>query len=206
MRIKTFPMTERVPSIQCSKHLVLGTYAFLHAPKQSEKTSDLFRWTVLLRSGDNPFENLSYFIKSVEFTLHSTFAHPKRLIEQAPFEVTEIGWGEFEILAKISFHDTQERPIELKHTLKLRGDTEPVVSETYEEVVFNAPHEWFYEKLSRPVLWNEEHVLQKYFQASFTDDYEHLLKVHDFLQSQIAAEVDALYRLENLIRPQLSSK
>jgi hypothetical protein len=33
----------------------------------------------------------------VTFELHETFASPRRTIEQQPFEVTEAGWGQFDI-------------------------------------------------------------------------------------------------------------
>lgn len=33
----------------------------------------------------------------VTFELHETFTNPRRTIDVQPFEVTEHGWGEFEI-------------------------------------------------------------------------------------------------------------
>jgi hypothetical protein len=33
----------------------------------------------------------------VTFTLHSSFTNPIRVVEQQPFELTESGWGEFEV-------------------------------------------------------------------------------------------------------------
>lgn len=36
-------------------------------------------------------------LMQVVFQLHSSFAVPLRHVEQQPFELTEAGWGEFEI-------------------------------------------------------------------------------------------------------------
>lgn len=65
------------------------------------------------------------------------------VVDTAPFEVHETGWGEFDIPIKITFHDwLQEKgTITLVHTLQLypKEDTtvtsKAVVSEHYEEIV-----------------------------------------------------------------------
>lgn len=74
-------------------------------------------WTCLLRSVDG--EDLSVFVKKVVFVLHPSFAQPQRVVEIPPFEVSEIGWGEFEITARIYFHDPDEKVVEIKHYLQL---------------------------------------------------------------------------------------
>jgi hypothetical protein len=33
------------------------------------------------------------------------------VITKPPYEVTETGWGEFEVVIKIYFHDPNERPV-----------------------------------------------------------------------------------------------
>jgi len=33
------------------------------------------------------------------------------VVMQPPYEVTETGWGEFEVIIKIYFHDPTERPV-----------------------------------------------------------------------------------------------
>jgi len=72
------------------------------------------------------------------------------VIDSPPFEVTESGWGEFEIHMQIFVHDCNDKPIEVSHILKLYPDgdqsqqlnpTKPVVSERYDEIVFNDPSE-----------------------------------------------------------------
>merc|ERR1712137_465234 len=69
-----------------------------------------------------------------------------RVLTKPPYEVTETGWGEFEIVIKIYFHDPNERPVTFYHILKLFQNApdvivgkKPVVSEFYEEIVFQEP-------------------------------------------------------------------
>jgi YEATS domain-containing protein 4 len=49
-------------------------------------------------------------VKKVHFKLHESYAEPNRIVVKPPYEVTETGWGEFEIVIKIYFHDPNERP------------------------------------------------------------------------------------------------
>jgi transcription initiation factor IIF auxiliary subunit len=44
------------------------------------------------------------------------------VIETAPFEVAEVGWGEFDIGIKVHFHDPREQPVSLVHHLRLFQD------------------------------------------------------------------------------------
>lgn len=41
-------------------------------------------------------------LAQVVFTLHASFANPTRELAGAPYEVTEHGWGEFEIVVEVS--------------------------------------------------------------------------------------------------------
>lgn len=56
--------------------------------------------------------------------------------------MNESGWGEFEILIKVYFHDPAEKPQLLYHHLELYPKTEgvvntkkPVLVEAYDEIV-----------------------------------------------------------------------
>lgn len=51
------------------------------------------------------------YIKKVHFKLHESYTNPNRIVTKAPYELTETGWGEFEIVIKIYFHDPNERPV-----------------------------------------------------------------------------------------------
>ncbi|CDU24704.1 related to YAF9-Component of a chromatin modifying complex [Sporisorium scitamineum] len=65
-------------------------------------------------------DDISHFIKRVQFKLHDTYAQPTRNVDKFPFHVTETGWGEFEIQIKIFFvPEANEKPLTLFHHLKL---------------------------------------------------------------------------------------
>mmetsp|Transcript_8813 Transcript_8813/g.17778 ORF Transcript_8813/g.17778 Transcript_8813/m.17778 type:complete len:215 (-) Transcript_8813:112-756(-) len=130
-----------------SKGFVVGTLAFWLGKRAEDNKSH--EWTVHVRSA-NGDEDAGLWIKRVVFQLHPTLQPPTRVIDSPPFEVTEQGWGEFEIHMQIFVHDCNEKPIEVSHILKLYPDgdtsqqlnpTKPVVSERYDEIVFNDPPE-----------------------------------------------------------------
>lgn len=89
--------------------------------------------------------------------LYSNCMNHSRIPHEPPYEVSETGWGEFEIQIKIHFQDPAEKPIQLSHLLKLFPSDDPaayaeqknnkVVSDHYDEVIFSEPNEHFYEVL-----------------------------------------------------------
>jgi YEATS domain-containing protein 4 len=104
-------------------------------------------------------QDISYWLKKVQFKLHETYAQNVRTVETPPFVVEETGWGEFEIQIKLYFApESNEKPQTLWHSLKLhpygpdaegmKERREMVVSQNYEEVIFNEPVEPFYEILT----------------------------------------------------------
>lgn len=54
---------------------------------------------------------MSIYIKKIHFKLHESYANPNRIVTKPPYELTETGWGEFEIVIKLYFHDPNERPV-----------------------------------------------------------------------------------------------
>jgi hypothetical protein len=61
-----------------------------------------FQLIVAARAGETPApstQDPGLYIKRVVFYLHPSFNPATRVIEKAPFEVTEHGWGEFEVRA-----------------------------------------------------------------------------------------------------------
>ncbi|KAH8510455.1 hypothetical protein H0E87_008133, partial [Populus deltoides] len=90
------------------------------------------------------------------------FNNPTRVIEAPPFELSEAGWGEFEIAITLYFHsDVCDKPLNLYHHLKLYPEDEsgslsmkkPVVVESYDEIVFPEPSEGFLARIqSHPAV------------------------------------------------------
>ncbi|KAJ8087092.1 NuA4 histone H4 acetyltransferase complex and the SWR1 complex subunit [Marasmius tenuissimus] len=162
----------RVRGISIFRPIIYGNTATLLTPEERKNgvnpPDHTHKWTVAVRSAASVTDSdivggaddLSYFIKRVTFKLHDTYANPTRNIDKPPFEVSETGWGEFEIQIRILFiSEAGEKPMVLYHHLKLHpwtasGEPEipppevalkmgPVHSWQYDEVVFNDPFQNF---------------------------------------------------------------
>ncbi|KMT09541.1 hypothetical protein BVRB_6g130030 [Beta vulgaris subsp. vulgaris] len=141
-------LSRRVKDVEVSVPIVYGTIAFWLGRKATESQSH--KWTVYVRGATN--EDLSGVIKRVVFQLHPSFENPVRYVDSPPFELSECGWGEFEIAISLHFHsDACDRKLDLFHHLKLypleqsgpQSTKKPVVVESYDEVVFPDPSERF---------------------------------------------------------------
>ncbi|OSX59350.1 hypothetical protein POSPLADRAFT_1151126 [Postia placenta MAD-698-R-SB12] len=163
----------RVRGLTISRPIIYGNTAIVLTPKEREALSSpdhTHRWTVAVRSAASApdsdivggADDLSYFIKRVTFKLHDTYPNPTRNVDKPPFEVSETGWGEFEIQIRITFvAESGEKAFFTYHHLKLHpwtvvGSTEPdippieaamkmgpVHSWQYDEIVFNDPFQSF---------------------------------------------------------------
>lgn len=150
---------KRLKDVEISVPVVYGTMAFYLGKKANELQSH--KWTVYVRGATN--EDLGVVIKQVVFQLHPSFDNPIRVVESPPFELSECGWGEFEICISILFHDDVcDKHVDLFHLLKLYPDAEsgpqstkkPVVVETYNEIVFPDPSETFLARvLNHPAVY-----------------------------------------------------
>ncbi|AFZ81571.1 YEATS family domain-containing protein [Theileria equi strain WA] len=200
-------------NVKIGKRIVVGTYAFPLNPAEKKRYGSMtHRWVCLLRSPDD--ENMTHYIKKVQFDLDPSFLNPKRVFTAMPYEVTEVGWGEFYIGVKIVFVDDTLEPVQLQHLLRLNPTDgsnviTTAVNETFDEIIFNEPNEWFYEKLiksSRDKLlpnkykeyfWNIEHkeketmcryiCSQSYFQNEtyrLLAEASELIKQIQYLQEQ----------------------
>lgn len=152
--------TKRVRSVQIHRPFIYGTEAIPFDPENRPKEAPpdhTHKWKVFVRGINN--EDISYWLRKVQFKLHDTYANSVRMIESPPFEVEETGWGEFEIAIKFYFvPESTEKPQQIWHGLKLHpyyGDVEQqkrdramISSVCYEEVLFNEPVEVFYDMLT----------------------------------------------------------
>ncbi|KAL8432888.1 hypothetical protein ACSSS7_004291 [Eimeria intestinalis] len=160
-------------------------------------------------------EDISYFIKKVVFELDPSFVNPRRsealsLLQRQlfaassfalshdrvvsltapPYEVSEAGWGEFCLIARIFLVDESLPPVEMSHFLRLNlpgaSQSPCVASEyanssssgssvrlpflccrcvlTYDELLVYEPSDWFYDKVtSAPFIEAPPHPLSPYF-------------------------------------------
>ncbi|XP_071945679.1 YEATS domain-containing protein 4-like [Antedon mediterranea] len=133
----------RVKGVTIVKPVVYGNVARYFGKKRDED-GHTHSWTVYIKPVKN--EDMSTYIKKIQFKLHESYASPIRVVTKPPYEITETGWGEFEIGIKLFFIDQNERPVTLYHFLKL-FQTDPnviaggntVVSEHYDEIIFQDP-------------------------------------------------------------------
>ncbi|GFE53425.1 gas41 [Babesia ovis] len=143
--------TKRV-NVKVGKQIAVGTYAFPLTPLEKKRYGSMtHRWTCLLRSPTN--ENMTHYIKKVQFDLDPSFINPRRVLTAMPYEVTEVGWGEFYIGVKIFFVDETIEPVQLQHLLVLNPPENnglvpsTATNETFDEIIFNEPSSWFYKQL-----------------------------------------------------------
>ncbi|XP_074602408.1 YEATS domain-containing protein 4 Gas41 [Brevipalpus obovatus] len=135
----------RVKGVTIIKPIVYGNVA-RYFGKKREEDGHTHSWHVYVKPFNN--ENMANWVKKVHFKLHESYANPNRIVTKPPFEVSETGWGEFEVSIKIHFVDPNEKPITIYHILKL-FETDPtskqinvkkfIVSEFYDEIIFNEP-------------------------------------------------------------------
>lgn len=71
--------------------------------KKREEDGHTHQWTVYVKPYNN--EDMSTYVKKIHFKLHESYENPNRIITKPPYEVSETGWGEFEVVIKIYFHD-----------------------------------------------------------------------------------------------------
>ncbi|KAI8067913.1 yeats family-domain-containing protein [Gongronella butleri] len=150
---------KRIKGLVVTRPIYYGNTATPITGKKPAVPDHTHRWTVMVKGVNG--EDLSYYIRKVVFKLHETYPNPLRSVEEPPFELTETGWGEFEIMIKIHFQPvTSEKAVTLYHHLRLHPyeddlsgqpwpKDKPVSSLLYDELVFNEPTEAFKEVLEK---------------------------------------------------------
>ncbi|KAF0699359.1 Aste57867_10075 [Aphanomyces stellatus] len=183
---------ERQKGVVVSKAIAYGSVA-MYLGRKSEETKT-HRWHIYVRGIAN--EDLSYMISKVVISLHNSFANPVRVLTEPPYEVSEYGWGEFETRIQIHFQDPDEKPVDKIHMLilyppgnQIASTKKPVVSEFYDELVFNEPTEFMYKKLmAGPEKQAPPNPLQEHWPTySDTVDLKLLSDAEAFLAREIAS-------------------
>lgn len=154
-------VSKRIKTLSVTRPIIFGNTAKkmgdVKPPNAPVEHTHL--WTIFVKGPQN--EDLSYFIKKVVFKLHDTYPNPIRTVEAPPFELTETGWGEFEINVKVHFIDEAgEKLLNFYHRLRLHpyqlvnGQSPPpqkandeISAVFYDEIVFNEPNEQFFKIL-----------------------------------------------------------
>ncbi|KAJ6645674.1 YEATS domain-containing protein 4 [Pseudolycoriella hygida] len=193
----------RVKGLTIVKPIVYGNIARSFGKKR-EEDGHTHQWHVYVKPYLN--EDMSSYVKKVHFKLHESYANPNRIVSKPPYEVTETGWGEFEVVIKLHFHDPTERPVTLYHILKLfqspivdgtSGDggdgKKGLVSESYEEIVFQEPTQLMQHYLtnSQP-LTNEPWVHDTDFEDKIVKTLDNILDTKAKVKAEITQLKDKL--------------
>ncbi|CAD5219286.1 unnamed protein product [Bursaphelenchus okinawaensis] len=106
---------ERVAGCSAVKPIVYGNTAERLPHKTAQEHTH--KWKLFVR----PYceEDISKYVKKVQFRLHDSYTNAVRTVETPPFEVEETGWGEFEANIKIYFVDPNEKPVNATYYLRL---------------------------------------------------------------------------------------
>ncbi|KAK2962550.1 putative YEATS family protein [Blattamonas nauphoetae] len=101
------------------------------------------KWIAYLKS---PYGNdLSTFVSSVTFHIHETFLRPQIKLTKPPYEIKELGWGEFPVGITVAFQRSLYPPVSFTFQLRLfasevlRADHMYKLFETADEFIFFNP-------------------------------------------------------------------
>ena len=123
------------------------------------------RWTVYVRQPAG-YPALTTWLNKVQFKIFNTYENPLRTCENPPFEVTETGWGGFQIDIRLHFQPASGEKAQYRtHFLQLekygseaqqaRQEAEGLVrAEQLEVVQFNEPTEALFDALTAEDQWN----------------------------------------------------
>lgn len=160
-------MSRRIKNVTILVPILYGNSAVKLLPeKRTERTpvDHTHEWTVFFKP---VLENmdLTPLIKKVTFKLHETYENPVRSVEHPPYQVTETGWGEFEVIIKLHFHPgaelgLNEKNFQIFHGLKLhpynpqapKRENGEVHLVLFDEIVFSEPTDAVFEILTRKPL------------------------------------------------------
>lgn len=192
---------KRIKQISISKPIVYGNTATKFSPinpiPPTAPKDHTHSWTVFVK--DPTGNDLSTYIKKVVFKLHDTYPNSTRTIESPPFEVTETGWGEFEILIKIFFHtEGGEKNVLLAHHLKLHpyngvvSMDGKVESLKYDEIVFNEPTEKMFALLTK----QPGTLLTDDMKAREREELDKISKAIDTINEKIKASTQEFKNLD----------
>ncbi|CAI7996276.1 Protein AF-9 [Geodia barretti] len=104
-------------------------------------------WTILVRGEDG--QSISHFVEKVVFFLHESFAKPKRVVKEPPYQVSESGYGSFNLPVEVYFRNKDEpKKVRFEYDLLLPNLNDPPINQIRSEcLTFQNPSEEFRQKL-----------------------------------------------------------
>ena len=124
--------SRRIKFVSISLPILYGNHAIKLTPEKRKSSTTrttpippehTHEWTVFFKPLLEDID-LTSIIKKITFKLHETYDNPIRTLESPPYQITETGWGEFEIIIKIHFKSNielgiNEKNFQIFHSLKL---------------------------------------------------------------------------------------
>uniref|UniRef100_A0A0N4ZQM9 YEATS domain-containing protein 4 n=1 Tax=Parastrongyloides trichosuri TaxID=131310 RepID=A0A0N4ZQM9_PARTI len=149
-------------------------------------------WVIFVKPYLN--EDMSKYVKKVQFKLHESYENNIKVVEHPPFEVRETCWAESEVMVKIFFNDQYEKPLTLYHYVRIRedgatyiGTDGTVAAEHYDEFIFKEPTLQFEKLLVDALISNELNVSE--FKTNFEDtkriQMDQIIKAREMIKREI---------------------
>ncbi|CEF66637.1 Gas41 [Strongyloides ratti] len=149
-------------------------------------------WMIFVKPYLN--EDISKYIKKIQFKLHESYDNNVRVVETPPYQVCETCWAESEVMIKIFFIDSGEKPITLYHYVRIKedgatfvGEDGTIVAEHYDELIFKEPSPLMERSLIEAVKKNEVNNSQFWtnFENSKKIQMEQIIKARKIIQKEI---------------------
>uniref|UniRef100_A0A0N5B752 YEATS domain-containing protein 4 n=1 Tax=Strongyloides papillosus TaxID=174720 RepID=A0A0N5B752_STREA len=185
---------ERKKGTKIIKPIVIGNTAkLLDEPiTDASGKSRTHEWVIYVKPYLN--EDISKYIKKVQFKLHESYENNVKVVESAPFQVRETCWAESEVMVKIFFVDSAEKPVTLYHYVRIREDGATFVgtdgliaAEHYDELVFKEPSPIMERALLDAVKKND-HFNSKFrtnFEETKRIQMDQIIKAREMIQREI---------------------
>ncbi|XP_055345767.1 uncharacterized protein LOC129593465 [Paramacrobiotus metropolitanus] len=165
------------------------------SPAGTNEKDHTHNWTLYVRPYHN--EDISEWIKKVQFKLHETYPNSVRTCTSTPYEVEETGWGEFEVQIKFFFMDPNERQVTVwtvvrlfkketdHHLVELPDGT--LMSEVYDELVFMDPSVMMIDYLSRTKIWGSDYKPEINYDVKKQETLKSIRKARERITPEIQA-------------------
>uniref|UniRef100_A0A0K0EF18 YEATS family protein n=1 Tax=Strongyloides stercoralis TaxID=6248 RepID=A0A0K0EF18_STRER len=149
-------------------------------------------WVIFVKPYLN--EDISKYVKKIQFKLHESYDNNVRVVDTPPYQVCETCWAESEVMIKIFFIDSSEKPITLYHYVRIKedgatfvGDDGTIVAEHYDELIFKEPSPLMERSLMEAVKKNELNSNQFWtnFEDSKKTQLEQIIKARKIIQKEI---------------------
>eukprot|EP01126_Amoeba_proteus_P017693 TRINITY_DN1864_c0_g2_i6.p1 TRINITY_DN1864_c0_g2~~TRINITY_DN1864_c0_g2_i6.p1 ORF type:complete len:238 (-),score=27.94 TRINITY_DN1864_c0_g2_i6:10-723(-) len=205
--VSTQSTGRRIPARTITRTIVHGSEA--NPLPQVTAQGFTHRWRCFVEGVAG--EPLERWVSHVVFRLHPSFPDAERVVKSPPFEVTEEGWGEFEITISLYFVDAKQEPKELFHQLKLHRiqqkgrnrnsvNLSPLWSCFYADLTFtnltqqmNGIFSLYPQTEDRPPLPGDTEVLSEVYSPEEKAGLDSLESAHKIIRMQIA-QVVATYK------------